>query len=134
MTTEAYISSVEPVEYFGLHSGRIGSGFRGTVVRASNNTVAWRSRIYNDKRAALLQANRMKPRYQYHLDKHGVGFEEQQEEERAAKKAARKVRRAFIDRLNSNAEDMLAAAKAILAENTPESRQTLRDLIEKIEG
>ena len=134
MATDAYTSSVEPVDYFGMHSGRIGTGFRGIVVRADTNTVVWGSSIYEERRTALLQANRMKPRYQHHLDTHGVGFEEHHAAQKVAKEAARKARRDYLNRLNAGSEALLDAAKAILAENSEDSRETLRFIIAKIEG
>lgn len=89
--------------------------YRGEIVRISTGEVAHRTKTYMDKRTARLQASRLVKNYEYHLAKHGVGFEEQEAERKANERAERDAKRKAERLVRDAAPDMLDALHRIMA-------------------
>jgi len=90
-------------------TGRSFECFVGEIVRVDTGKVAYRTKFYEEKRAAHLQAARYLKRYEQHLAKYGIGFEEQEEQRKAAERAERDAKRATDRRVREAAFDLLDA-------------------------
>jgi len=88
--------------------------FVGEIVRIDTGKVAYKTKFYEEKRAAHLQAARYVKRYEHHLAKHGIGFEEQEEQRKAAERAERDAKRATDRRVREAAPDLLVALQNLL--------------------
>jgi CRISPR/Cas system-associated protein Cas7 (RAMP superfamily) len=95
-------------------TGRSFECFVGEIVRVDTGKVAYRTKFYEEKRAAHLQAARYIKRYEQHLAKHGIGFEEQEEQRKAAERAERDAKRANDRRVREAAPDLLVALQNLL--------------------
>ena len=92
--------------------------FVGEIVRIATGKVAYKTKFYEEKRTARLQAARYLKRYEHHLVKHGIGFEEQ-EAQRIAEQLAERNARLAADRLVRDAAHDLLAALLPLVEASP---------------
>ena len=117
MSAAAYTVRLRDAHAFSL-SGRSFEAFVGEIVRIDTGKVAYKTKFYEEKRTARLQAARYLKRYEHHLVKHGIGFEEQEAQRRAAERAARDAKRA-ADRLVRDAAHDLLAALLPLVEASP---------------
>jgi hypothetical protein len=88
--------------------------FVGEIVRIDTGKVAYSTKFYEEKRAAHLQAARYVKRYEQHLAKHGIGFEEQEAQRKAAERAERDAKRATDRRVREAAPDLLVALQNLL--------------------
>jgi len=88
--------------------------FVGEIVRIDTGKVAYHTKFYEEKRAAHLQASRYVKRYEQHLAKHGIGFEEQEEQRKAVERAERDAKRATDRRVREAAPDLLVALQNLL--------------------
>jgi hypothetical protein len=88
--------------------------FVGEIVRIDTGKVAYHTKFYEEKRAAHLQAARYIKRYEQHLAKHGIGFEEQEEQRKAAERAERDAKRATDRKVREAAPDLLVALQNLL--------------------
>jgi hypothetical protein len=91
-TTTAYGSRTRPATGMSLSDLKLRSYVVGEVVHLPTDTVAWTSRMYGDARAAMLQANRMKPRYEAHLRRTGERWEVQEQQRKEAERAEKKAK------------------------------------------
>ena len=91
------------------------STYVGEIVRTATGKVAYRTKHYLEPKTARLQASRLRKNYEYHLVKHGVGFEQQEEERKAKERAERDAKRAADRRVRDAAHDLLSAVEALLA-------------------
>jgi hypothetical protein len=113
--------------------------YRGEIVRISTGDVAFRTKDYLDKRAARLQASRFLKNYEYHLAKHGIGFEEQQAQRKQAERLERERKREEARRLREAAPDLLAALIELqqmveAGENNEGTHEIVRNAIAKAKG
>lgn len=83
--------------------------YRGEIVRISTGEVAHRTKTYMDKHTARLQASRLVKNYEYHLAKHGIGFEEQEAERKANERAERDAKRKAERLVRDAAPELLQA-------------------------
>ena len=113
----AYETRVTPAEAFSLSNLRIRSFFKGEVVHSASGDVAWTSALYDSEKAARLQANRMRPRYDAYFSRTGTRFEVEQAEKRADFK--RRKREAIDARkaVREKAGDLLAALRELQPEH-----------------
>jgi len=113
MSAAAYTVRLRDAHVFSL-SGRSFEAFVGEIVRIDTGKVAYSSKLYEEKRTARLQAARYLKRYEHHLVKHGIGFEEQEEQRKAAERAERDAKRATDRRVREAAPDLLVALQNLL--------------------
>jgi hypothetical protein len=88
--------------------------FVGEIVRIDTGKVAYSTKFYEEPRAARLQAARYLKRYEHHLAKHGIGFEEQEAQRKAAERAERDAKRANDRKVREAAPDLLVALQNLL--------------------
>lgn len=108
MSAAAYTVRLRDAHAYSL-TGRSFACFVGEIVRIDTGKVAYSSKFYEEKRTARLQAARYLKRYEHHLVKHGIGFEEQEAQRKAAERAARDAKRAADRLVRDAAHDLLAA-------------------------
>jgi hypothetical protein len=109
--TNYEVRIVDVVAYdMGLNSREM---FRGQIVRLGSGAEAHITKCYEDKRTARLQAARYLKRFEHHLAKHGIGWEEQQAQKKAAERAARDAKREADRKVRDAAHDLLAALEAL---------------------
>jgi len=95
-------------------TGRSFECFVGDIIRIDTGKVAYSSKFYEERRSAHLQAARYLKRYEQHLAKYGIGFEEQEEQRKAAERAERDAKRATDRRVREAAPDLLVALENLL--------------------
>ena len=86
----------------------------GEILRIDTGAVAYSTRFYESIRAARLQAARFIKRYEHHLIKHGIGFEEQEAARKAAERAERDAKREADRRVRDEAPAMLEALRTLM--------------------
>jgi hypothetical protein len=116
--TYTYTATTEPAQGLNLDTVRLVEGHAG-IVKRSDGTIVWRSGIYRLKKSAQLQANRMKPRYIGHLERHGACFYDQERAKKATWKEWADAKRGLINSLQ------VAAARGIGNATNPGSERAV---------
>jgi hypothetical protein len=103
-------------DYSMMSNMRFCDTYTGEIVRIATGDVAYRTKRYLEPKTARLQAARLRKNYEYHLLKHGVGFEQQEAERKAKERAERDAKREADRRVRDAAHELLAACQAVLDE------------------
>lgn len=111
--TSNYEVRVADVCGLSLSDLRMRDFYCGEIVRVSTGDVAYRTKSYSEPRTARLQAARLLKNYEYHLAKHGVGFEEQEAQRKADLKARREAAKIARRATTNAAPDLLAALQQV---------------------
>lgn len=101
-------------DYSMMSNMRFCDTYTGEIVRIATGDVAYRTKRYLEPKTARLQAARLRKNYEYHLIKHGVGFEQQEAERKAQERAERDAKREADRRVRDAAHDLLAALERLL--------------------
>jgi len=109
-----YIVKVREAEGISLSNLRAYDYYVGEIIRIDTGAVAYNTRGYDSIRAARLQAARYIKRYEHHLAKHGIGFEEQEAARKAEERAERDAKRRADRRVRDEAHATLGSLRKML--------------------
>jgi hypothetical protein len=114
-TDEAnYIVKVREAKSISMTNLRLYECYIGEIIRIDTGAVAYSTRYYNSIRSARLQAARYLKRYEHHLAKNGIGFEEQEAARKAEERSARDAKREADRRVRDEAPAMLEALRTLM--------------------
>lgn len=114
MTEQAYMTRVTEQRAMSMSNLKFSTYHRGEVVHTESGEIAWSSDLYVSPKAARLQANKMRPRYDAHLRRTGNRFEVEQREKREEFKARKRAAVEKRKQVREKAPDLLAALQSLI--------------------